>query len=93
MVAVPKLVTDPVCGAVVTHTPQLASVRYKGRLWFFCNRVETRCRSAFKANPDAFVEQRPDAGIAYGPPAITKEPGPFAIRTVSSRTINDDENP
>ncbi len=66
----PVEAVDPVCGMMVEPASPAASVRYEGRMYYFCSRS---CVEKFKADPDRYLRGSPGEaaqaasrdGVAY----------------------------
>ena len=52
----PAEVLDPVCGMTISPDDAVGHVDHKGRTYYFCSQS---CLDQFRANPDAFLAERP----------------------------------
>jgi Cu+-exporting ATPase len=51
-------VLDPVCGMTISPEDAVGHVEHKGNTYYFCSQS---CLDQFRANPDAFLGERPPA--------------------------------
>ena len=54
----PAEVLDPVCGMTISPEDAVGHVDYKGQTYYFCSQG---CLDQFRATPEAFLGERPDA--------------------------------
>ena len=52
----PAEVLDPVCGMTISPDEAVGDIDHKDRTYYFCSQ---RCLDQFRANPDAFLAERP----------------------------------
>jgi P-type Cu+ transporter len=57
----PAEVLDPVCGMTISPEDAVGHVDHKGRTYYFCSQS---CLDQFRANPDAFLAERPTPAAA-----------------------------
>src|SRR5688572_5312777 len=59
--AAPAEVLDPVCGMTISPDDAVGHVEHQGQTYHFCSQS---CLDQFRANPNAFLDERPASTAA-----------------------------